>query len=251
MRRTLYPGSDSLEAMLEMQEGVPEYTGTYLAMRLTGEPPARVARELNDFTKNRPTLVRSFAYGTGPALGILLDRFAPGWRTQIRVRRDMTALLGDAVRFTPPPKVPQTARERASAHGWDEIDRDEAARDSLRAPAIRGYRERFVTGRTITLTQSKDSLNWGFDPNSLVAFDLNNAVYPFGSFTGPWGSLTVSENGVLVRNDLGAIHVALDALAVSESAREIKGNGWTLTLKPGWELRPDAQKAGSLLVRRN
>ena len=42
-RRSIYPGSDSLEATLEIQEGLPEYTGPRLAMRLTGEGPRRVA----------------------------------------------------------------------------------------------------------------------------------------------------------------------------------------------------------------
>jgi hypothetical protein len=247
-RHSLYPGADSLEASLEIQEGIPEYTGTFLAMRVTGESPARVARDLADFATTRSTLVRSFAYGTGPALGLLLDRFARGWRPQLRARRDLAALLRDAVSFRSPANLARAARERASDYGWEDLDRSEAARDSLRAPLIRGYQERFVTGRTITLTHSKDSLSWGFDPNSLIAFDLSNAVYPFGSFSAPWGSLNVSEQGVLVRNDLSVIRIGLDQQHVDPSVRELKGPGWTLTLKPGWELKPDPAKSRSFVV---
>jgi len=248
VRHALYPGADSLEASLEIQEGLPEYTGTFLAMRVTGESSARVARDLADFATTRSTLVRSFAYGTGPAFGLLLDRVAPGWRTRVRAQRDLVALLRDAVSFRQPPNVARAGRERASDYGWEDIDRSEAARDSLRAPVIRGYQERFVAGRTITLTQSKDSLSWGFDPNSLIAFDLTNAVYPFGSFSAPWGSLNVSEHGVLVRNDLSVIRIGLDQQDFDPSARELTGRGWTLTLKPGWELKPDPAKSRSFIV---
>ncbi len=65
-RRSLYPGSDSMEATLEIQEGLPEYTGQRLAMRLTGEGPARVAKYVRDYEANTPTFVRAFAYGNWP-----------------------------------------------------------------------------------------------------------------------------------------------------------------------------------------
>jgi hypothetical protein len=250
MRGTLFPASDSLESLLEIQEGLPEYTGHALARRVMGDSTARIARDLADFATTRPTLVRSFAYGTGPALGLLLDRFAANWRTRVRARRDLAALLRDAVQFRAPSNLQRAARDRAAAYGWREIDRSEATRDSLRAPVLRAYRERFVLGRTITLTQSKDSLNWGFDPNSLIAFDLTHAVYPFGSFSASWGVLTVSENGVLVRNDLTEIRIGLEQtdVDVDVSAREIKGRGWTLTINTGWELRPDPRNSASLVL---
>lgn len=54
-RRSIYPGSDSLEATLEIQEGLPEYTGQRLAMRLTGEGPRRVAQYVRDYERNTPS----------------------------------------------------------------------------------------------------------------------------------------------------------------------------------------------------
>ena len=79
-RRALYPLADSLEPALEMQEGLAEYTGDRLAMTLTGEGPSRVARRVREFQSN-PAYVRSFAYATGPALGLLLDRYGT-WLAQ-------------------------------------------------------------------------------------------------------------------------------------------------------------------------
>src|SRR5205814_1020144 len=91
-RRSIYPGSDSLEATLEIQEGLPEYTGQRLAMQQTGEGPARVAKYVRDY-ETTPTFVRAFAYGTGPAIGVLLDQVSPDWRDAVLKKRDIGALL--------------------------------------------------------------------------------------------------------------------------------------------------------------
>jgi hypothetical protein len=252
-RRSIYPGSDSLEATLEIQEGLPEYTGQRLAMRLTGEGPARVARYVRDYEANTPTFVRAFAYGTGPALGVLLDHFSPGWRDAVRTRRDLSALLARSIDFkTLAPRVlGSAARARAQEYGWAEVDRTEAARDSSRAPAMREYRARLQDGPTITLTQSPDSLSWSFDPTELIGFDLSSAVYPSGNFSANWGKLTVERGGVLVANDLSRIRIGVPAAPIAPNDRTISGDGWKLELNPGWSLRSDASRPGSLIAVRD
>jgi hypothetical protein len=251
-RRSIYPGSDSLEATLEIQEGLPEYTGQRLAMRLTGEGPSRVAQYIRDYERNTATFVRAFAYGTGPALGVLLDEFLPGWRDSVRTQRELGALLAQSIDFKPPaPKnLASAARARANDYGWDEIDLAEAARDSVRAPTMRGYRRRLQDGPTITLRQSIDSLSWSFDPTELVGFDLTSAVYPSGNFSAQWGKLTVERGGVLVANDFSRIRIGAPSSAIGAGARTIDGDGWTLALNPGWSLEPDPARGGSFVVVR-
>lgn len=249
-RRSLYPGSDSLEATLEIQEGLPEYTGQRLAMQLTGEGAPRVARYVRDY-ETTPTFVRAFAYGTGPALGVLLDHFAPNWREAIRTTRDMGALLARAIQFQRPRNLAATALTRAKEYGWDEVDRAEAARDSVRAPAMRDYRARLGEGPTITLRQSKDSLAWSYDPTELIAFDLYSTIYPSGNFSAPWGKLTVERGGVLVRNDFSQITVGIPATSLVAAAKEIKGEGWTLVLTQGWSLQPDPSRPGSFTAKKD
>jgi hypothetical protein len=251
-RRALYPGADSLEATLEIQEGLPEYTGQYFAMKLTGEGPARVGRYVRDYEKT-PTFVRAFAYGTGPALGTLLDAFAPGWRVQVREQRDhrdLGGMLAAAIRFRAPSDPASSARARAGAYDWAQVDREEAARDSARTPAMRDYTRRLVTGPTLTFRQVKDSLSWGYDPTALIGFDMTSTVYPFGNFSAPWGTLTVERGGVLLRNDFSTIRVPAPVPVPADDARSAAGDGWTLTLNAGWHLRPDPSKPGSLVVSR-
>ena len=239
-RRSIYPGSDSLEATLEVQEGLPEYTGQRLAMALTGEGTARVARYVLDY-ESTPTFVRAFAYGTGPAIGILLDSFAPTWRNSVLTNRDFGALLAQAIHFQRPRNLAATALARAKEYGWDEVDRSEAARDSARAPAIRDYRARLADGPTLTLRQSKDSLSWSYDPTELIGLDLNSTIYPSGNFSAPWGKLSVEHGGVLVRNDFSAITTGAPVTPFT-GAREIKGEGWSLELAPGWSMRSAGNK---------
>ena len=250
-RRSLYPGSDSLEATLEIQEGLAEYTGQRLAMQLTGEGPARVAKYVRDYEANTPTFVRAFAYGTGPAIGILLDQFDPTWRDAVRTNRDIGALLAQAIRFQRPRDLARAARARAEEYGWNEVDRAEAARDSARAPAMQAYRTRLGDGPVITLRQSKDSLAWSYDPTELIGFDLQSTVYPSGNFSAPWGKLTVDHGGVLVQNDFSRIGIGAPAAPIAADAREIKGDGWTLALNQGWSLRADSSRPGSLVATRD
>ena len=248
-RRSLYPGSDSLEATLEIQEGLAEYTGQRLAMQVTGEGPTRVAKFVRDY-ETTPTFVRAFAYGTGPAIGALLDQFEPNWRTAVRTNRDIGALLAQAIHFKPPGNLPAAARSRAQEYGWDEINRSEAARDSARAPAMQAYRARLGAGPIITLLQSNDSLAWSYDPTELIGFDLQSTVYPSGSFSAPWGKLTVDHGGVLVQNDFSRIRIGAPAAPAPTGASEIKGDGWILVLNPGWSLRPDSLRQRSFVTQR-
>jgi hypothetical protein len=135
-------------------------------------------------------------------------------------------------------------------YGWEQVDSTEGARDSARAPLMRDYRARFSDGPTITLQQSRDSLSWSYDPTELIAFDLYSTVYPSGNFSAPWGKLTVERGGVLVQNDFSQIKIGAPLTPITAEAREIKGDTWTLSLNPGWSLRPDSAQHKNLVVQR-
>ena len=224
-RRASYAGSDSTEATLEIQEGLPEYVGHKLAMLLTGENVVRVATHVSSYSQ-RNSYVRSFAYGTGPALGVLLDRFSPGWRVAVREKRDMSGLLAHAIKFSAPRNLERVSRARAGAYGFASVDSSERAREQSRVAMMADYRARLFDGPIITFRQARDSLSWGFDPNAVIAFDLRSVIYPFGTFTAPWGSLNVESNGVLVRNDLSVIQVGSSGGSPAPNDRRWSGTGW-------------------------
>ncbi|MDB4906289.1 MAG: hypothetical protein JWO05_1073 [Gemmatimonadetes bacterium] len=246
-RRLIYPLADSLESALEMQEGLAEYTGERLAMNATGEGPSRVARHLREFEK-QASYVRSFGYATGPALGVLLDEFAPGWRAEVRATRDPARLLASGLRFVSPKDLAKQSDRRAARYGVEALAQEESQRDSVRRPKMLEYRRRFVEGPVLTLTQ--DFLGRSFNPNELVGFDVRNTVYPTGTLNSSWGSLEVTAKGALVANDYRTLIVGAGGLAPEAGARVVSGDGWKLTLASGYILAADAKRPGSWVVRK-
>lgn len=247
-RRALYPLADSLEPLLEIQEGLAEYTGEKMAMLLTGEGPARVATTVRAFHSN-PAYVRSFAYGTGPALGVLLDEFAPGWKSEIRQRHDPAGILAARVKFVAPRQLAREAEKRSKAYAADVILAAENERDSKRSAEMAAYKSRLVDGPVLTLTQS-GGINRMFDPTALIGFDMTNTLYPTGTFGSEWGSIEVTSGGALIANDYSQIRVSAPASVPGVEDRTVRGDGWVLTLKPGWAVYRSANHEGSFEVRK-
>jgi hypothetical protein len=244
-RRQLYPLADSLEPALEIQEGLAEYTGERLAMTYTGETPRRVARKVRDYQAN-PTYVRSFAYATGPALGVLLDHFDAGWRRRVRDVRDPGRMLAMSIGLRVPRDLAREAERRAHRYDYATVMREETARDSARRGQMADYRARLVDGPTVTFTQPW--LGRNFNPQTLVGFDIRNTVYPTGTFNSVWGKLEVTNGGALLSNDQAMLRVSAPASAPAADARTLRGDGWTLDLAPGWRVTPAPDRPGSYLV---
>jgi hypothetical protein len=246
-RHARYPAADSLEATLERHEGLAEYTGARLALDATGLPPARVADDLAAFER-RTTYVRSFAYATGPALGLLLDRFAPGWRPRVRETPDLARALAAAVRWDAAPEPEATTGARAARYGGPAVAAEEDARAAERARHVAALRALLVDGPALVLPM--DAVQMAFDPNNVLSLDTLGTVYPTGTFRGAWGTLRLAgDGGVLVARDFRTLRVAAPSPADS-AARPLRGTGWTLELAPGWALRPSAARAGDVEVVR-
>src|SRR6185295_3342798 len=144
-RRSAFPDSADAEDALERNEGLAEYTGVVVGL---ADPAARIEAALRDLTAgvSAPSFVRSFAYATGPALGLLLDHYAPGWRAEIAHARSLAALLAAAV------AAPGSDVDRAAAsYGGGPLRAAEQVRAAERAAVIQHHRERLVDGAVVTL----------------------------------------------------------------------------------------------------
>ena len=232
-RHRLYPAADSLERALELQEGLAAYTGNRLAMDALHTPPERVARDIEAFA-SRPTYVRSAAYATGPGLGLLLDRYARGWRRRVRIE-GLATQLTRALHFSAPTDLEARARRRAAAYGGPAVATEEDARAEQRRREAIVNRARYVEGPVLVLRQ--EGLNRSFNPNTLIPFGSDGTIYPTGTFSGPWGTLEVT-GGALVASDFGMVRVPAPR---DMSGTPLRGDGWTLTLAEGWTLRPGAR----------
>ena len=242
-RHQLYLGTDTLEDQVERHEGMAEYTGMVLALRQTGEPVSVAARSFAEF-ETRPSFVRALGYGTGPGLGLLLDRYADGWRGRL-AGKSPSGILASAVRFTLPADLERAAANRATHYAAAALASEEDAREQARQARLADYRKALLEGPVLVLRQ--DRLSRAFNPNNLVAFGNDGTVYPDGTFSGEWGSLEVEEGGVLVAGDFKTLRAPLPA---DTATRPIRGKGWKLELAKGWHLAPGS-RPGDLEVRRN
>ncbi|HEY3739017.1 MAG TPA: hypothetical protein VGL53_04190 [Bryobacteraceae bacterium] len=243
-RYALHTGAREREAALERQEGLAEYTGVAVGLKETGEWIERVARRVESF-EDSDAYARSFAYVTGPAYGLLLDRVAgPAWHMRVREGATLESQLIAAVHFHPPNDLAHAAELRAARYGFRAVAAAERERESRHQALLDSLTKEFVDGPTMTIPPSGDLYRM-FNPNELVPFGAQGTYYPTGTFKGSWGKLQVETVGAVVSSDYQSVRVVAPA---DPRARPLQGPGWTLELTPGWTLRPVAGHAGSFEV---
>lgn len=239
-RRAAFPGAAASERALENNEGLAEYTG--FALRGTGDEESRlaVARRL-DAVESDPSFVRSFAYQTGPAYGLLLDASDGTWRKRYHASDDLDGALRAAAKIALPDDLPGQARKRAAGYRGAELRASEETRDREHQVRLTKLRAALVEGPTLALPM--DGANFGFDPNGIVLLPGAGTVHQSLDVIAPWGELHVTA-GVLVTSDFSRIVVSAPT---DTKGAALTGAGWTLSLKPGWKTAPGA-RAGDLKV---
>jgi hypothetical protein len=240
-RRQIFPEAAKAEREMELSEGLAEYTG----VRLSGNPsPARFVLdvELKD-APGKQTFVRSFAYATGPAYGLLLDETGAAWRKAARPPRDLAELLFERAGLKLPDNVEAMANDRAKKYGSVELAAKENDRERARRDLANTYRARFVDAPLLIVPLQK--MNMQFDPGNLMPLDSLGTVYPNIRIVDNWGVLTVSKGGALMSPDF--TRVTLPAPKNITAAR-LEGDGWNLELNSGWSLVP-AERKGDFTLR--
>ncbi|HJR72180.1 MAG TPA: hypothetical protein VJ806_00910 [Luteimonas sp.] len=234
-----FPEARADEAALETNEGLAEYTGV-MAGNATAQAQLQTALDDLQSHVDDPSFVRSFAYATGPAYGMLLDDFAPGWRKRLAgMQIDLGTRLRDAARIEVAAGDSALAAAAARYDGAA-LRVSETAREQKRLEQLARNRARFVEGPVLKLDLIHMSVQ--FNPSNLQPLDGVGTVYPTMRVTDDWGTLEV-EGGAVMRSDWKAVIVA-----APESAGSAQGPGWKLTLKPGWTLAPDA-RAGDFVLK--
>jgi hypothetical protein len=133
------------ETLLDLSEGLAEYTGWKLS---DGTAPQLAAQILAE-APSRPSFVRSFPYFTGPAYALLLDQRRPGWIALLRKELDLQRLVAETL----PEELRQIDGRRAGkvgrAYGLSELKVREQARWKTRQRQLAELHQRFVNGPTL------------------------------------------------------------------------------------------------------
>ena len=238
-RHRRFPDARADETALELNEGLAEYTGVMLG---NATPQARLQAALHDLQSHvaDPSFVRSFAYATGPAYGLLLDEFAPGWRKRLGgTATDLGTRLREAGGFEVATSDAALAAA-AARHGGAVLRETEPRASGNVSRNSNATARAFVRGPVLTLALKRMSVQ--FNPSNLQPLDGVGTVYPTMRVTDDWGTLEVEE-GAVMRSDWKAVILA----APDTSAATPRGPGWKLALKPGWTLVPGARSGDYVL----
>jgi hypothetical protein len=241
-----FPAALADETGLELNEGVPEYTGVRIGLTTPAEQTAYAIKDLSIHVGD-DTFVRSFAYATGPAYGLLLDRADPTWLGKLQSGPALWRLLQAAMKLPAPAPSEAAVAARAKAYDDGTLRAFEVAREDARRKRAAAYRAALVDGPVLSLPTAKS--NREFRPTTLVALDEVGTVYPTLRLTAPWGVLQVtdSSSGALLHKAGGAAVSLKGADATHLKGPILAGNGWTLTLNPGWSVKA-GPRAGDFSV---
>ena len=236
-RRRLAANVAAEERDLELNEGLAEYTGVTVAIPERADRVAYALRVIRR-TLDVPTFVRSFAYASGPAYGLLLDATGVPWRERTRHGEDLGALLAGAAKIQPPADDSGSVASRADRYDGPALRAAERVRANQKQAVIAEYRRRLVDGPTLRIALLHMKVQ--FDTRTLQPLGEAGTVYPTMRITDEWGVLTVT-GGALLASDWRSVTVA----APQDGATS--GEGWTLELKPGWKIVPGG-RPGSYVV---
>ncbi|WP_407073153.1 hypothetical protein [Stenotrophomonas pavanii] len=238
-RHRRFPAAAMEEAALELNEGLAEYTGVFVG---NAGPAARIEAALHDLRAHvdDPSFVRSFAYATCPAYGLMLDQVLPGWRRDLASHpKGLGSLLAEAV-HTDPSLDARALRAAVARYGGEALRDTEVLREQQRLAQLEHNRARFVTGPVLRL-ELRD-MRIQFDPNSVQPLPGSGMVYPTMQLTDVWGSLNVTD-GALLQSDWKAVFVQ----APASTEPPLQGPGWSLNLKPDWSLVPGTRNGDYML----
>lgn len=232
-RYALFPEAAANEGALEANEGMAQYTGVRVGLTT---PAARTAFAVDSLKPYTPeaTFVRSFAYATGGAYGLLLDRADPAWRGKLKSGERFDQLLRAAMRL--PPSKLSTLKARAAAYDDGTLRAAEVKRDTAMKARVATQHAKFVEGPILILPMHNS--NRQFNPQTLQPLGDLGTVYPTLRLVDDWGVLEVEDGGALMAKDMKT--TVVPAAGIDPSG--LKGAGWRLTLKPGWTVRAGSRK---------
>jgi len=209
------------EAALDRNEGLASYTGVKLGAADGAHLFA--ARTLNDYDQHE-AFARAYAYASGPAYGLLLDEFAPGWRSNLAASAPADLLVGPVRAGV---LTTRNLQRRGERYGGPQIAAEERARAQARRLLIAGMRARFAEGPRLELPLAQ--IQFEFDPERVTPVEGLGSVYQTLVLRDLWGEFRATDGALISEN-----FALLTAAAPAPSG--LYGPGWTLSLASGYRV---------------
>ncbi len=236
-----FPSAAVQERALERNEGLAEYTGVRIGNPTPAQQNTAAVRDLSRASADS-SFVRSFAYATGPAYGLLLDHYDPHWQSKLKSGVGVDTLLWDALKLQLHVDLQGLVTAKAAQYDGAALLSAETAHDTQRREVLAHNQQLFLAGPTLTLPFRHMQVQ--FNPRNLQPLGNAGTVYPTIRISDEWGVLEVKE-GALMKPDWSA---AIVVAPPDVSGNHISGRGWTLELKPGWTLKPGSRPGDLVLL---
>ena len=235
-RRSQFANAAENERVEEIREGLAQYTGTVATAASRPEAVASAIEQLAG-AEGHETFLQQ-AYTTGVAYGILLDDASADWRRRVRSDSDLGQMLMAALDVTPI----ANAVEASARYGGAELRAAEQTRAEQRMATMRELQHRFVDGPVLVVPSGGSGT---FNAVGATPIPGVGTVYvlPYRQ-KGEWGTLDAT-NGVLIGDDgtrrlPGPVRI---------DGANITGDGWTVTVAPGWTVRSGPRSGDYQIIR--
>ncbi|WNI36988.1 hypothetical protein [Chryseobacterium sp. SG20098] len=241
-RNTLYKGSETTENLLELNEGIAEFTGLIVSGRNKDQTRSYFLNGIEGFMKN-PTFVRSFAYYTTPVYGYLLYHKDPDWNKKIDSKTDLTGYFIKAFDIRIQTDLQKAVEKLSDNYNGTSIIKQETDREEQTKKRIAEYKLKFIQQPHFEIKFEK--MNVSFDPRNIMPVEDLGTVYPNIRITDLWGILTV-ETGALMSPNWDKISISNP---VKTENKKVSGDGWILELTDGYTIAKDENNGNYKLIK--
>jgi len=242
-RNSLYPETDVTENLLELNEGIAEFTGLTISGRDKKQTTEYFVNGINTFF-TYPTFVRSFAYYSTPAYGYLLYRKNKNWNKDITSTTDLTDYFIKAFNINVPNNLEKAVEKISDDYNRKTVIQEETVREEENRKIIAEYKRKFIELPHFVLPFEQMSIS--FDPSNLIPLEDKGTVYPNIRVTDTWGILTV-ENGALLSPVWDKITITSP---LKTENKKITGDGWTLELTDNYIIEKEKTSGNYKLTKK-
>ena len=231
-RHLLYPNSAFSENMLELGEGVAQYTVLIISGRNKNQMKRYLLKH-NNYCSRSSIFVRTFAYYTFPSYGFLLYDKDKKWSKKISDKIDFTEYIIKTFNIKLPTYLKGTIEKMSNEYGGKKIIRQETKRDNLMIDATENIKRTFMEEPHFEIYFEK--MDFDRDMEGIFPFVNIGIFYHKIRITDLWGILTVEKGALICPN---WIKVAI-TMPLRTDGNLITGNGWTLELEDGYSIEKD------------
>ena len=225
-RYQIFPDAKVNENLLELAEGLAEYTGTILSDRSDKDLKKHYIKVIDN---ENQTFVRSFAYKTIPVYGYFMKQNNQKWNLKISDKTNLTDYIIQHFNISIPVNLKDTVFQIRDKYNYTQILDEEVKRENKQKKLITILDNKFQENPILEI--SLQDMDISFDGSNLIPYRDLGTVYQTLRITDNWGILTV-EKGALVGKNWKKVIVS-EPTKITDKI--IEGEGWKLELNNDWE----------------